>query len=215
MKTFHFSTLVALLAAAFTLLSCSSNKENEIQNIVSIIENVDSFYAPSVLRSGVIDELPAFSSKEKIVKVALDLAKDKFNTEEVQITDLYLYPELGGLEFFYMLPNGIESNAFLVDINSLGDLEFEADQFEFPFDEINSDLSWGANQSSLMISKASNDVELGSLLFTCDNKHDCSPCKVIVTNHSEISEVPGKTNEPKATIKCGSCEGCALKVEFF
>lgn len=148
MKTLRLSFIVASMVAFSTLFFCSCNKENGNQ-IETSMDNVNSFYSASVLKSSAIKELPDYTSKEEIANMVLGLAKEKFNADEVQITDLYLYPDFGGVELFYKSPNGIEANALLVDINSIGDIVVDTDQFEVTLDDSDSDLILGNDYALL------------------------------------------------------------------
>lgn len=177
----------------------------------------DTYYAPSVLHSEAISSLPDYTSKAQLAKVAIDLAKERFNTSEVQITDLYLYPDIEGVEFFYRLPNGVETNALLIDSRFLSNIEIETDQLQLELpDRYDSEIIWDGQQLLL-----EGDFSISSksqrILFTCDNPKHCSPCQVItrVEHPEQPIETEAIGDEPKKiTVRCGSCKDCSLKAEF-
>lgn len=172
-------------------------------------ETIDSYYSSSALRSMETENLPSYTSKEKLVKMVTELAEEKFNTNKVKITDLYFYPSVDGIEIFYKLPNGIETNAFLVNRKFIGNIAVETDQLQIESGEYTHSKLIQDDDSVTVKLESLSFSENGSILFTCDNKSNCSPCKVQASMEKEIAQ-----SEGKVTVRCGTCKGCSLKAEL-
>lgn len=149
MKTSTFSIMITCIVACASLLLWSCNKDGENLTISVASEDVDAFYAASVLKSKSIEELPENISKEEIANMALKLAKEKYKTDDVIITDLYVYPDVDGVEFFYKLPSGLETNALFIDIKNIEDIAIESEQFEIASDNYDSHLTLDGNSAVL------------------------------------------------------------------
>lgn len=128
-----FPIIVMSLLTLLALSLSSCNKDNKAN--VEETDALNAYFTPEVLRSQSMKDLPSYTSKEKIAALVRKLAQDKFHTDKVQVSDLYLYPDLKGFEVFYKLPNGQESNAILVNRKALGSFKMAADQLKISCDE--------------------------------------------------------------------------------
>lgn len=204
----------ACMAALATILFCSCNQISS-QQTEAPEASVNRYYAPATLRSEAIAQLADYNtSKKKLVALVSDLAVENFNSADFQITDIYLYPDFKGVEIFYKLPNDAETNALLVSGDALDKIEICSDQVEIP-------LKNGTDSKVILedgfLLETDETISIQSIateqtmLFTCDNPNDCDPCKVIIARSETVEPVKG---ESKTTVRCGSCEGCSLKVEI-
>ena len=206
------SVSMACIFAIATILVYSCNNADE-RNVEESASTSDAFYSPSVLRSSTLANLPDYISKEALAQTVSELALKRFGTKDVQITDLYVYPDIEGVEFFYILPNGTETNALLVKSTSLNKIEIRTDRLKVESFEDSATRLILDEKEELFDGEASLSMSSGDVLFSCENQKKCDPCQVIAKFSKETSESSSEESGPtrrKAIVKCGTCDGCGL-----